>query len=135
MKCVIYLVLFIYLSTVRCQFLNSLTVTIDCVSCRVREEDRGLVCGMAFMGAPAILFEKLPGGQETRLALSALRRVLASGVCEGVECGKASSGGVEVVDKTYSWIDGSQFTAYIATNETLKNVDMTNVPNVSPSHR
>ena len=86
------------------------------------------------MGAPAILIEKLPSGQETRLALNALRRVLASGVCEGVEGGKASCGGVEVVDKTYSWIDGSQFTAYIATNETLQNVDMTNVPDVSPAH-
>ena len=85
------------------------------------------------MGAPAILIEKPPGGQEANQALDALRRVLASGVCDDVEGGKAGCGGVEVVEKPYTWIDGSQINTWLANQESLNNVDLQNVPKVSTS--
>ncbi len=82
------------------------------------------------MGAPAIIIEKPPNGRETCLALDTLRRVLASGVCKSMEGGKVSREGVEVVEKTYPWIDGTKFTGSFATRESLGNVNMTNVPKV-----
>ncbi len=82
------------------------------------------------MGAPAILIEKPPNGRETCLALDTLRRVLASRVCEGVDDGKVSREGVEVVEKTYSWIDGTKFTGSFATRESLANVNMAKVSKV-----
>ncbi len=108
-----------------CQFLYSVPF-----SSRLQQKDRGLVCGVGFMGAPAILIEKPPNGRETCLALDTLRRVLASGVCEGVEDGKVSREGVEVVEKTYSWIDGTKFTGSFATRESLANVNMAKVSKV-----
>lgn len=104
-----------------------------CFHCtfRMKQEDcRGLFCGVGFMGAPVILIEKPPNGRETCLALDSVRRVLSSGVCEGVEGGRVGCDGVEVVEKTYQWIGGTEFTASLATKESLDSVDMTSIPKV-----
>ncbi len=82
------------------------------------------------MGAPAILIEKPPNGQETCLALNTLRRVLASGVCEGVERGCVSCEDVEVVQETHTWVDGTQFTGSFSRIRNSDSVDLTNVSKV-----
>lgn len=91
------------------------------------------MCGVAYMGAPAILIEKLPNGQEARLALDRLQRALASGVCEGEGGGRVSGAGVTVIEKEYSRFDGTRFPAWLATDESLRTVDLSNVPKVSVS--
>lgn len=99
--------------------------------CRVKDEERGMVCGVAFMGAPAILVEKLPDGQEANLALNRLERVLISGVCEGMDGGRVSGGGVTVTEKDYPRFDGTHFPAWVATDDSLMNFDLSKVPKVS----
>ena len=88
------------------------------------------MCSVAFMGAPAISVEKPPNGQEISLALNRLERVLASGVCEGVEGGKMSGGGVTVVEKQYTTFDGATFSAWVASDESLMNMDLSTVQRV-----
>ena len=47
---------------------------------RLKASEVGLVTCGAFMGAPVIISEKMVAGKETRLAVQALQRLLASGV-------------------------------------------------------
>ena len=58
------------------------------------------------MGAPTILIEKGVSGTETLMALEAVKKLLASGVCEEAnDYGKTSVGVVEVKQSTkYSGI-------------------------------
>ena len=88
------------------------------------------MCGVAFMGAPAILVEKLPNGQEASIALDRLERVLVSGVCDGVGGGRVSGGGVTVTEKQYPRFDGTNFPAWVATDTSLMNVDLSKAPKV-----
>ena len=94
----------------------------------------GAVCGVAFMGAPVILIEKLCSGEETLLALQRLRQVVASGVCEGEGAGRESRGYVEVVEKTISYPgDTAPFPVWLAKDEDLRKIDVNdpNIPQVS----
>lgn len=97
----------------------------ECMLCRVDAAAMGAVCGVAFMGAPIILIEKLSNGQEPLLALQRVRQVLASGVCEGEGAGRVSGGGVEVVQKTCTYpVDNSQFPMWLAKDEDLQKIDV-----------
>ena len=97
---------------------------------RVKAEEMGLVSGIALMGAPVIHIEKLVNGEETLSAFSRLQRVLASGVCEGVEDGKVGNEGVEVVQKTCSYVDGTQFSYWLASDTDLKKIDVSDSNNI-----
>lgn len=105
---------------------------VDC--CRVDPTKVGGVCGVAFMGAPVILIEKLCNGEETLLALQRLRQAIASGVCEGEGAGRVSGGGVQVVEQTVSYpVDNSQFPVWLAKDDDLQKIDVSdpNIPQVS----
>ncbi len=82
----------------------------------------GLVCGVGFMGAPAIIMEKLVGGEETMLALTRMEQVLASGVCGG-----GGGGGVKVTEETCHYGDVS-FPVGVANNDDLANIPTDNIP-------
>jgi hypothetical protein len=84
----------------------------------------GLVCCVAFMGAPVVILEKLVGGNESVLALRRLQQALASGVCEGD--GKSSNPQVRVEEKICAGT-----TAYVANSEDLNSVSLDNLPLVS----
>ena len=82
----------------------------------------GVVCGAGFMGAPVILIEKLIGGDETLLALTRLRQLLASGAVE-VGGGKTGNDRVKVTEETCNYFDGSSFPIHMAEEEDLKKID------------
>lgn len=97
--------------------------------CRVDASTMGLVCGVAFMGAPVILQEKLVGEEEVLLAITRVRQVLASGVSEGEE-GRERTGGegkVRITENTCRYSETS-FPIYLANEEDLKRVPMDNIP-------
>ena len=94
-----------------------------CVN-RVDSSSMGMICGVALMGAPVILIEKLCSGNETLQSLERLRQVVASGVCEGDSAGKVGNDKVRVEEKTYSYpMDNSQFPVWLANEEDLKKID------------
>ena len=86
---------------------------------RVDPSSVGLLSCAAFMGAPVIISEKLVAGVETSLALEALQRVLASGVC-GQEEGRRGSESVRVRERQLS--GGKK--AWIADPDDLKKIDV-----------
>ena len=86
---------------------------------RVDPSSVGLLSCAAFMGAPVIISEKLVAGVETSLALEALQRVLASGVC-GEEEGRRGSESVRVRERQLS--GGKK--AWIADPDDLKKIDV-----------
>ena len=92
------------------------------LDCRVDPSKMGLFCGVAFMGAPVILVEKLVGGDEALLAFTRLQQLMASGVCEGG--GKVGNERVTVIESTCSYFDGSSFPVYLAKDDDLKNIDV-----------
>ena len=99
----------------------------------------GLVCGVAFMGAPIIVIEKLVGGDETLLALTRLQQVLASGVCGGGDHGNNGRTGnerVRVREETCTYFDGSSFPMYLADEDDLKKIDVasSDIPLVQYNH-
>lgn len=99
-------------------------------SYRVDPTKIGSVCGVAFMGAPVILIEKLCNGEESLLALQRLRQVVASGVYEGEGGGRVSGGGVEVVEKAVPYPgDSAPFPVWLAKDEDLRKIDINN-PNI-----
>ena len=81
------------------------------------------------MGAPVILIEKLCSGEETLLSLQRLRQVVASGVYEGQGAGRVSNEKVRIEEKTYTYLDNSQFPIWLAKDEDLQNIDI-NDPNL-----
>ena len=92
----------------------------------------GMMCGVALMGAPVILIEKLYSGEETLLSLQRLRQVVASGVCEGEGAGRVGNDKVRVEEKMYSYpMDNSQFPIWLANDDDLQKIDI-NDPNLSP---
>ncbi len=92
-------------------------VITDCS--RVDSSQMGSLCGIGFMGAPAVVLEKLIGGEETHLALTRLRQLLASGAT-----GKTGDDRVRVSEKTCSYFDGSSFPTSMASEEDLKEIDL-----------
>lgn len=96
--------------------------------CRVDPAEMGLVCCVAFMGAPVILEEKLVGGEETLLALTRLRQVLASGLCQEGERGGEGGCNVRVTEKTCQYSEDISFTMSLACEEDLKKVSLDNLP-------
>lgn len=97
-------------------------------SLRVNASKMGLVCGVAFMGAPVILIEKLVGGEETLLALRRLQQVLGSGLCGGGGGGegegRTGNEKVRVREEMCTYFDGSSFPVCLAEEEDLKNIDI-----------
>jgi len=68
---------------------------------RLDPSQQGLCAPVAFMGAPNILIEKGVSGTETIIALEAMEKLLASGVCEEAnDYGKKSVGVIEVKQST-----------------------------------
>ena len=98
---------------------------------RVDSSSMGMLCGIALMGAPIILIEKLCSGEETLLSLKRLRQVVASGVCEGESAGKVSNDKVHVEEKTYTYMDNSQFSVCLANEDDLEKIDF-NDPQLPP---
>lgn len=102
--------------------------------CRVDAATLGLVCGVAFMGAPVILEEKLVGGEEVLLALTRVRQALASGVCEGGRGEEKETGddggerNVRITEKTCHYPGTKPFPTYLANEEDLKKISIDNVP-------
>lgn len=96
---------------------------------RVDASKMGLVCSVAFMGAPVIILEKLVGGEEAALAFTRLQQVIASGACEGD--GKMATKEVRVQEKTCEYFDGTSFPVYIASSDDLDAVPLDNLPLVS----
>ena len=99
---------------------------------RVDASEMGVVCGIGFMGAPSVLVEKLVGGEETFLALTRLRQLLASGAAE-VGGAKVGNDKVRIIEKTCTYFDGSSFPTYMAEDADLKEVDLSSedIPLVS----
>ena len=111
---------------------------------RVNASEVGLITCGAFMGSPIILCEKMLAGNETRLALEALQRLLASGVYDSAtgeggweEGGRRGSEDVRVREKDL----GGGKKAWIAEPDDLKKVDISDptkinlVSNYSPEIR
>lgn len=97
---------------------------------RVDPSSMGRICGVALMGAPVILIEKLCSGNETLLSLQRLRQVVASGVCEGKNAGRKGNEKVRVEEKVYTCpMDGSQFPVWLANDDDLLKIDV-NDPNL-----
>lgn len=92
----------------------------------------GLLCGVAFMGAPVILIEKLVGGDETLLAFTRLQQLLGSGVCDASVGNEGRTGNekVRVKEETCTYFDGSSFPMCLAEEEDLKKIDVSssNIP-------
>ena len=90
---------------------------------RVRPSDVGLLTGVAFMGAPVIITEKLVAGFETLLALDALQRVLVSGVYTGEGGEEEGKRGNERVRVNNCDIGGGN-RAWIAHSHDLATIDI-----------
>ena len=87
---------------------------------RVDASKVGLVTCVAFMGAPAVLNEKLVSGTETLLALRTMQQVLASGVY-AQEGGEGKNGNDRVAISCQTLTSGRQ--VWVANPEDLKKID------------
>ena len=109
--------------------------------CRVEPSSMGLVCGVAYMGAPLAIEEKLVGEGDVVLALRRVQQVLAAGGgggvceeggCDGGEGGCDGVGGkVKVTEKTCDYFGATSFPVTLADEDDLKKVSLENVPLVS----
>lgn len=97
---------------------------------RLKESDIGLVTFVAMMGAPIVILETL-SGNDTKLALDALQRVLASGIYDTdkgwEEGGKKGNASLRVTEKD---MGGGKNVSIAETND-LCNIDVSNVKMVS----
>ena len=97
---------------------------------RLNPSEVGLVTCVAFMGAPAIIVEKLAGGMETAGVFEAVQQVVVSGVCgEGCEEGRKGNERVRVSRREL----GGGRQAWIANTEDLEKIDISGVSLVSVS--